>query len=301
MSQKIMTYKAMKRREMWTAYGFILPTLIGFVIFIVGPMLASFAISLFQWNMLLPPKFIGLANFEHLFNDPRIGNVYLTTFRLALMIVPTNMLLGLGLAVLLDRKMPGLLRNFFKISFFFPFVVSAVAVSIIWTFMFHRDLGPLNYYLGLLGIDRIPWLNSSQYSPYAIMIADVWRNVGFYVLVFLGGMQAISRDFYEAAEVDGAGVWKQFRHITLPLLSPTILFLAVISVIGALQIFEQPQILTNGGPGDATRTIVLYLYEQGFRFFDMGYASAIAISLFAIILVFTALQFRLSRRWVFYQ
>ena len=301
MSQKIMTYKAMKRREMWTAYGFILPTLIGFVIFIVGPMLASFAISLFQWNMLLPPRFIGLANFEHLFNDPRIGNVYLTTFKLALMIVPTNMLLGLGLAVLLDRKMPGLLRNFFKVSFFFPFVVSAVAVSIIWTFMFHRDLGPLNYYLGLLGIDRIPWLNSSQYSPYAIMIADVWRNVGFYVLVFLGGMQAISRDFYEAAEVDGAGVWKQFRHITLPLLSPTILFLAVISVIGALQIFEQPQILTNGGPGDATRTIVLYLYEQGFRFFDMGYASAIAISLFAIILVFTALQFRLSRRWVFYQ
>ncbi len=301
MSQKIMTYQAMKRREMWTAYGFILPTLIGFVIFIVGPMLASFAISLFQWNMLLPPKFIGLANFEHLFNDPRIGNVYLTTFKLALMIVPTNMLLGLGLAVLLDRKMPGLLRNFFKVSFFFPFVVSAVAVSIIWTFMFHRDLGPLNYYLGLLGIDRIPWLNSSQYSPYAIMIADVWRNVGFYVLVFLGGMQAISRDFYEAAEVDGAGVWKQFRHITLPLLSPTILFLAVISVIGALQIFEQPQILTNGGPGDATRTIVLYLYEQGFRFFDMGYASAIAISLFAIILVFTALQFRLSRRWVFYQ
>lgn len=301
MSHKVMTYQEMKRREMWTAYGFILPTLIGFVIFIVGPMLASFAISLFQWNMLLPPKFIGLANFERLFSDPRIGNVYLTTFRLAVMIVPTNMALGLGLAVLLDRKMPGLVRNFFKVSFFFPFVVSAVAVSIIWTFMFHRDLGPLNYYLGLLGIGRIPWLNSSQYSPYAIMIADVWRNVGFYVLVFLGGMQAISRDFYEAAEVDGAGAWKQFRHITLPLLSPTVLFLAVISVIGALQIFEQPQILTNGGPGDATRTIVLYLYEQGFRFFDMGYASAIAISLFAIILVFTALQFRLSRRWVFYQ
>ncbi len=301
MSSKVMSYKAMKRREMWTAYGFILPTFIGFVIFIVGPMLASFAISLFQWNMLTPPKFIGLANFQHLFNDPRIGNVYLTTFKLAFMIVPTNMLLGLGLAVLLDRKMPNLLRNFFKVSFFFPYVVSAVAVSIIWTFMFHRDLGPVNYYLGFLGANRTPWLNSSQYSPFAIMIADVWRNVGFYVLVFLGGMQAISKDFYEAAEVDGASAWKQFRHITLPLLSPTILFLAVISVIGALQIFEQPQILTNGGPGDATRTIVLYLYEQGFRFFDMGYASAIAITLFVIILIFTAVQLRLSRRWVFYQ
>jgi multiple sugar transport system permease protein len=261
----------------------------------------SFAISLFDWNMLTPPKFVGLANFQHLFSDVRVGNVYLTTFKLALMIVPTNMLLGLGLAVLLDRKMPGLVRNFFKVSFFFPFVVSSVAVSIIWTFMFHRDLGPLNYYLGLLGVSRTPWLNSSIYSPFAIMIADVWRNVGFYVLVFLGGMQAISRDLYEAAEVDGASTWKQFRHITLPLLSPTVLFLAVISVIGALQIFEQPQILTNGGPGDATRTIVMYLYEQGFRFFNMGYASAIAITLFVIILVFTALQFRLSRRWVFYQ
>lgn len=301
MSDKVLTYKAMKRREMWTAYAFILPTFVGFVIFIVGPMLASFAISLFDWNMLTPPKYIGLANFEQLFKDARIGNVYLTTFKLAVMIVPTNMLLGLGLAILLDRKMPNIIRNFFKTSFFFPFVVSGVAVSIIWTFMFHRDLGPLNFYLGFLGVDRVPWLNSSTYSPLAIMIADVWRNVGFYVLVFLGGMQAISRDFYEAAEVDGANVWKQFRHITLPLLSPTILFLSVISVIGALQIFEQPQILTNGGPGDATRTIVLYLYEQGFRFFDMGYASAIAISLFVIILILTLIQFRLSRRWVFYQ
>lgn len=301
MSNRVLSYKAMKRREMLTAYAFILPTFVGFIIFIVGPMLASFVISLFNWNMLTPPRFVGLANFEQLLSDVRIGNVYLTTFKLALMIVPTNMLLGLGLAVLLDRHMPAIIRNFFKVSFFFPFVVSSVAVSIIWTFMFHRDLGPLNYYLGLLGISRINWLNSSAYSPTAILIADVWRNVGFYVLVFLGGMQAIPRDFYEAAEVDGANTWKQFRHITLPLLSPTILFLSVISVIGALQIFEQPQILTNGGPGDATRTIVLYLYEQGFRFFNMGYASAIAISLFVIILILTIIQFRLSRRWVFYQ
>jgi multiple sugar transport system permease protein len=301
MSNKVMSYKAMKRREMWTAYAFILPTLIGFLIFIVGPMLASFAISLFDWNLLTAPRYIGLENYQQLFTDQRIGTVYLTTFKLAAIIVTCNMSLGLALAVLMDRHMPFLLRNFFKISYFFPYVVSGVAVSIIWTFLFNRDLGPLNYYLGLLGVERIPWLNSSTYSPWAIVIADVWRNVGFYILVFLGGMQAISRDLYEAAEVDGASSWHQFRHITLPLLSPTILFLTVISVIGALQIFEQPQILTNGGPGDATRTIVLYIYEHGFRFFDMGYASTIAISLFAIILVLTALQFRLSRRWVFYQ
>jgi len=297
---KTITYQAMKRREIFAAYGLILPTLIGFVVFIAIPVVSGLAISLYDWNLLTAPKYVGLENYQKIFSDVRIGNVYLTTIRLTAMIVPCNMTLGLALAVLLDRKMPTIIRNFFKVSYFFPFVVSGVAVSIIWTFLFHRDLGPINYYLGLIGFERIYWLNSSTYSPLAIVIADVWKNVGFYVLVFLGGMQAISRDFYESAEVDGATAWQQFRHITLPLLSPTILFLMLISVIGALQIFEQPQILTNGGPGDATRTIVMYIYEQGFRFFDMGYASAIAFTLFIIILVLTIIQFALSRRWVFY-
>jgi multiple sugar transport system permease protein len=301
-NQNVLSYRAMKRRETFAAYGFILPTLVGFLLFVLGPMLASFLLSMYDWNLLTPPVFVGLGNWQQLFADARIGGIYLTTAKLSLMVVFCNMTLGLTLAVLLDRKMPHLLRNFFRISYFFPYVVSGVAVSLIWTFLFNRDLGPLNYYLTQLGFAaRINWLNSSQWSPLALVIADVWKNVGFYVLVFLGGMQAISRDYYEAAEVDGATGWQQFRKITLPLLSPTILFLLVISVIGALQIFEQPQILTNGGPGDATRTIVLYIYEQGFKFFDMGYAATIALSLFVIILILTIIQFRLSRRWVFYQ
>lgn len=302
LNRNVLSYRVMKRRETFAAYGFILPTLVGFLLFVLGPMLASFVLSMYDWNLLTPPVFVGLGNWQQLFADARIGGVYLTTAKLSLMVVTCNMTLGLGLAVLLDRKMPYLLRNFFRISYFFPYVVSGVAVSLIWTFLFNRDLGPLNYYLSQLGLSaRTNWLNSSQFSPLAIVIADVWKNVGFYVLVFLGGMQAISRDYYEAAEVDGASGWQQFRKITLPLLSPTILFLLVISVIGALQIFEQPQILTNGGPGDATRTVVLYIYEQGFRFFDMGYAATIALSLFVIILILTIIQFRLSRRWVFYQ
>lgn len=301
-NSKTLSYQGMKRREALAAYGFILPTLVGFLMFVLGPMLASFVLSLYDWNLLTPPVYVGLGNWQQLFADPRIGGVYLNTAKLSIMVVTCNMTLGLLLALLLDRKMPLLLRNFFRISYFFPYVVSGVAVSLIWTFLFNRDLGPLNYYLSQLGLPaRTNWLNSSQFSPLAIVIADVWKNVGFYVLVFLGGMQAISRDFYEAAEVDGANGWQQFRKITLPLLTPTILFLLVISVIGALQIFEQPQILTNGGPGDATRTIVMYIYEHGFRFFDMGYAATIAISLFVIILILTLIQFRLSRRWVFYQ
>jgi len=159
----------------------------------------------------------------------------------------------------------------------------------------------VNYYLGLLGIERIPWLNSSRWSPLAVILTDIWKNLGFYVLVYLGGLQNIPADYYEAAQVDGANRRQQFWRITLPLLSPTMLFLAVIGLINALQIFAQPYILTEGGPGDATRTVVMYIYEQGFRFFSMGYASTLALSLFAFILLLTYVQFRVSRRWVFYQ
>jgi multiple sugar transport system permease protein len=297
------TYSVLKRREAIVAYLFIAPTLIGFFLFVVGPMLIGIGISFFKWNLLTPPQFVGLDNYNRFFSgDPRLGTIYATTIRLALMVITCNVGLGLFFAVLLDRKMPNFLRNFFRLSYFFPFVVSGAAVAIIWTFLFNKDLGPLNYYLGVLGVrERINWLLSSAWSPIAIVITDVWKNVGFYVLVFLGGLQGISRDYYEAAEVDGASGWQQFRSITLPLLTPTILFLLVISVIGALQIFDQPNILTGGGPGDATRTIVMYIYEQGFKFFDMGYASTLALSLFVIILILTIIQFRLSRRWVFYQ
>jgi len=297
------SYNILKRREAMIAYLFIAPTLIGFLVFVVGPMLIGIGISFYKWNLLTPPVFVGLDNYTRLFSgDPRLGTIYGTTVRLALLVITCNVGLGLFFAILLDRKMPDLLRNFFRLSYFFPFVVSGAAVAIIWTFLFNKDLGPLNYYLRLLGVsERINWLLSSTWSPVAIIITDVWKNVGFYVLVFLGGLQGISRDYYEAAEVDGATGWQQFRSITLPLLTPTILFLLVISVIGALQIFDQPNILTQGGPGDATRTIVMYIYEQGFKFFDMGYASTLALSLFVIILILTIIQFRLSRRWVFYQ
>lgn len=297
------TYNVLKRREAMIAYLFIMPTLIGFLVFVVGPMLIGIGISFFKWNLLTPPVFVGLDNYTRLFSgDPRLGTIYGTTVRLALMVIFCNVGLGLFFAVLLDRKMPDFLRNFFRLSYFFPFVVSGAAVAIIWTFLFNKDLGPLNYYLGVLGVrERINWLLSSTWSPFAIVITDVWKNVGFYVLVFLGGLQGISRDYYEAAEVDGATGWQQFRSITVPLLTPTILFLLVISVIGALQIFDQPNILTGGGPGDATRTIVMYIYEQGFKFFDMGYASTLALSLFVIILILTVIQFRVSRSWVFYQ
>lgn len=290
-----------KRTQTIVAYIFLLPTLLGFLVFILGPMLAAIVLSLFKWNLIRPPDYVGLDNYARLIADPRLGNIYLTTFKIAFATVFAKLVFGLLIAVLLDQKLHPWLRTFFRASYFFPYVVSITAVALMWSFLLNKDLGLVNYFLGLLGIERIPWLNSSAWSPLAIVITDVWKDIGFYVVVFLAGLQGIPHDLYGAARVDGANGRQQFRRITLPLLSPTFLFLSVIGLISSIQIFAQPYILTQGGPGDATRTIVMYIYEQGFRSFDMGYASTIALSLFVTIFVLTLCQFWISRRWVFYQ
>lgn len=291
----------LNRPQTIAAYLFLLPTLIGFLVFILGPMVAAIVLSLFKWNLIRPPEYIGLDNYAKLFADPRLGTIYLTTFRIALNTVAAKLLLGLVIAVLLDQKLRPWLRNFFRLSFFFPYVVSVTAVALMWSFLLNKDLGLVNYFLGLLGVERISWLNSSAWSWISIIITDVWKDLGFYVVVFVAGLQSVPHDLYEAAAVDGANKRQQFFRITLPLLTPTILFLSVIGLIASIQIFAQPYILTQGGPGDASRTIVMYIYEQGFRFFDMGYASTVALSLFVSIFVLTLCQFWVSKRWVFYQ
>lgn len=291
----------MRRSEVLTAYLFLLPTLLGFVIFIVGPVIVSILLSAYNWNLITPPTFAGTANYQHLLSDPRLGTVYLNTLKIALSTMVLKLSLGLLIAVLLDAKIHRWLRTFFRLSFFFPFVVSATAVAIMWSFLLQKDLGIVNWFLGLVGVTKLPWLNSSIWSPIAIILTDVWKDLGFYVVVFVGGLQTISSDLYEAAEVDGSNRFQRFFYITLPLISPTMLFLSVIGLINAVQIFAGPYVLTMGGPGDATRTVVMYIFEQGFRFFNMGYASTVALSLFAVLFGLTLLQFLFSRRWVFYQ
>jgi multiple sugar transport system permease protein len=291
----------LRRAEVLTAYLFLSPTLLGFVVFIVGPVIAAIVLSTYNWNMINPAEPAGLNNYKQLLSDPRLGSIYLTTFKIAVSTVLLKLALGLIVAVMLDAKIHNWLRTFFRLSFFFPFVVSATAVALIWSFLLNKDLGIVNWFLGLFGIQRIPWLNSSAWSPVAVIITDVWKDLGFYIVVFVGGLQTISGDLYEAAEVDGSNRFQRFLYITLPLLTPTILFLSVIGLINAVQIFAQPYVLTQGGPGDATRTVVMYIYEQGFRFFNMGYASTVALSLFVVLFGLTILQFAFSRRWVFYQ
>jgi multiple sugar transport system permease protein len=292
--------KMMRQEAMW-GYIFLLPTGIGFIIFVLGPMLGALGISLLDWDLLTPPKLAGLANYAKMYADGRLHKILSNTVLFVIGDVALNVMLGLGLALLLKRKIAPLFSYLARLSFFFPVIVSISSVAAIWIFFLQKDLGVVNYYLSLLGIPKTPWLSSSQWALRSVVFLDVWKNVGFYAMVFLAGLHNIPAHFYEAAKVDGANEGQLFRHITLPLLTPTIFFAMVIALINAFQVFTQPYILTRGGPGDASRTVVMYIYEQGFRYFEMGYASAVAVLLFVIIAALTLLQFRVSQRWVFYQ
>lgn len=288
-------------REAFWGFVFILPTYVGFAVFILGPLIAVAGISLTKFNVLGGTTFTGLANYQSMVGDTRLQTVYTNTFIFTTFAVIFNVGIGLALAVLLNRRMPNFLRNFFRSVYFFPLLVAHTYVAVIWQFLYQRDTGVINYYLSLLGIGPIPWVESPDWVIPSVIIMDVWKNTGFAMLIFLAGLQNIPRDYYEAARIDGANTNQLFLRITLPLLSPTIFFVLVIFMIGAIQVFDTIIVLTGGGPGDASRSVVMYIYEQAFQKFDLGYASSIAITLFAIILFLTLLQFWFGRRWVHYE
>lgn len=287
--------------EWRAAYLFLAPALLGFLCFVAGPLIAAVALSFSRYDILTPPTFVGLANYQLLLQDERLRRIYGNTVTLVVATVFLDVTIGLILALAVNRKMPALLRYLFRTAFFFPVLTSLASIAVIWSFLLNADFGILNYYLGKIGIGHVAWLTSSSRVIPAIMLMSVWKNVGFSFVLFVAGLQAIPRVFYEAARIDGAGAGRIFWRITLPLLSPTTFFAVVIGLINGFQIFDAPQILTQGGPGDSSRTVVMYIYEQGFRNFSMGYASTIALSLFLVILLLTVVQMRLSRNWVFYE
>ncbi len=290
-----------KHREAFVGYLFILPTYIGFVIFILYPLIESMRISFQEFSLLRGSTYIGLDNYAQMFADPRLRISYINTIIFTLFAVFFNAGIGLLLAVMLNRRLPVLMRNLYRSIFFFPVLIAHTYIAVIWRFLYQQDTGVINYYLGVFGIEPIPWLSNVHWAMAAIIILDVWKNTGFAMLVFLAGLQSIPNEYYEAAQLDGANERQLFFRITIPLLSPTIFFILVIFMIGALQVFDTIIVLTAGGPGDATRSVVLYIYEIAFRTFNMGYAAAVSMTLFAIILVLTALQFWISRRWVHYE
>jgi multiple sugar transport system permease protein len=294
------TIDGIKRQRAVMGYAFLAPTIIGLIVFIVGPMLFTFALSFYKWNVFRPPELIGFANFERLFNDPRVFTSFRNTFLLVLMTVTILEVLGLTLALSVHRLASRALGYFFRTAYFLPVLLSGAAVAVTLGYLFHQDFGVINYYLGQIGIAKIPWLTSSDVVLWTISLTTVWRNLGFTFIIYLGGVSSLPSEVLEAAQVDGASGWRRLTSIVLPLLSPTILFATVTDMIKMLQFFDEPFIMTRGGPGDASRTVVMMMYENGFGNLDFGYASAIALALFTVIMAVTGLQFALSRRWVFY-
>ena len=279
---------------------FLAPTVIGLGLFTFLPILASVVLAFFSWDIITPPRFVGLENFADIAADPTIRVSFLNTIGFVVVAVTLQLAVALVLAVLVNTKMPGLLKSFFRSVLFFPLVLSVASVSIIMGYLFNENFGLVNHVLNLLGMADVPWLTSTHGAMVVVILGYVWQNFGFSFLLFLGGLSSIPQEVYEAAQVDGATGWKQFWRITFPLVSPTTLVASVMAIISALQIFDQPYVLTRGGPGDSTRTAVMVIYESAFKQLEFGRASAIGIVLTVVIMLVTAIQFRLSRRFVFY-
>jgi multiple sugar transport system permease protein len=294
------TMAGIKRQRMLLGYLFIAPTIIGLLVFVIGPMLGSFGLSFYKWNIFRPPEFVGLDNFERLAGDTRVFVSFRNTFILVVMTVVMLESLALALALAVYRMANKAFATFLRTAYFLPVLLSGASVAVTLGYLFNKDFGVINYYLGFLGIDKIPWLTSSDVVLFTIALTTVWRNLGFTFIIYLGGLSSMPGEVLEAAEVDGATGWRKFYRVILPLLSPTILFAVVTDVIKMLQFFDEPFIMTRGGPGDSSRTVVMMMYESGFGNLDFGYGSAIALLLFAVIMIVTGIQFYLSRRWVFY-
>ncbi len=287
-----------RRGEEIAGYMFIAPSILGFLLFVLGPLVAALLISFTKYDIVNPPKFVGLDNYTRMLSDDRLLKSYGNTLIYVAAAVILINCIGLGLAVLINRKLPTSVKYLLRSAYFFPSLVALVYVSVIWQALFQRDTGIINYYLTSAGGPRVDWLNSPGGSIWSVIIVDTWRNVGFAMLIFLAALQEVPRDIIEASEIDGAGAFTRFRRIIVPQISPAVFFNVTITVIGAFQIYESIIVLTGGGPGDSSRSIVMYIAEQAFQQQRMGYASAIAMTLFLFILAATSLQFRFRRKWV---
>jgi multiple sugar transport system permease protein len=281
------------RRDVWIAL-FILPSLVGMLLFVLGPILASAVLTFFDWDLLTDPKFVGLANFRRLLHDDEIWAALRHTLTFIIGYVPSVMVLALLLALVLDAKLKGI--ALFRTAFFLPVVSSWVAVALLWKWLFNPRYGLVNYGLEQIGITGPNWLFDKHWAMPAIVITSVWKDLGFVALLFLAGLQAIPKDVYEASALDGAGRAEQLRSITIPLLKPTIFFVSIISIISSFQVFPQVWVMTEGGPANSTTVIVERVVKHAFSYGEMGYAATISWVLFALVFSVTAIQLWLQRR-----
>ncbi len=281
------------------ALAFLAPTLIGLAFLSAGPILGTLAISLTKWDLLTAPSWTGLGNYGALFTDDRFLKALRNTFFYTLVSVPIGLAIALGLALALNQRIRGI--AFIRTAYFLPVVTSTIAIALVWQWIYNSDSGLLNEVLGIFGIPPQKWLSNPTLAMPSIIAMSIWQGLGVNVIIFLAGLQAIPTELLDAASVDGAGRWARFRHVTMPLLTPAIFFTGVLALIAGFQVFDQIYVLIKPRPTDATITVVYFIYENGFKFFKMGYASAASWVLFAIVALFTAIYFWSQSRWVHYQ
>jgi multiple sugar transport system permease protein len=284
------------RRAGWVAF-FVLPGLGGLLLFVVGPILASLVLTVYEWDLLTSPRYVGLANFRRLVEDDQFWAALRHTLAFIAGYVPLVMGLALAVALALNARLRGVAA--LRTAFFLPVVSSWVAVALLWSWLFNPRYGLVNHLLGLAGVAGPGWLFDRTWAMPAIILTSVWKDLGFVMVIFLAGLQAIPADYHEAAALDGAGDFERLRSITLPLLAPTTFFVAVISIINSFQVFDQVWVMTEGGPAGATSVLVERVVKHAFSYGEMGYAATISWVLFALVFAVTLVQLRLGRRGAF--
>ena len=293
------TASAAVRRDWLVGYAMVAPVVLGALAFVVLPLGMVVWYSLHEWNVLANTfTFVGGENYQRMAADAGLADALLASLWFSAGLVVLNISLALLLAVLLNQKLPG--TTTFRTFFFSPVVVSLVAWTIVWSFLLQAD-GGINGFLEAVGLQGPNWLRHETTAMVAVIVVQVFKSVGLNMILFLAALQGVPEELQEAALLDGAGAWRRFRSITLPLISPTILLVSIITIVGSLEVFAQIDVLTGGGPGNSTTVLVYYLYQQAFRFNEFGYASAIAVLLFVIVLVLTLLQWQSRKRWVFHE
>jgi multiple sugar transport system permease protein/sn-glycerol 3-phosphate transport system permease protein len=282
-------------------YLYLLPSLVFLALFTYYPIGFSAYLSLFRWNVLNPERFfVGLENYFHLWGEPLFWLVLRNNLFYALGTIPTTMALALFLAVLVNQKL-GAARSVYRVALFYPTMIPMVAAAMLWVWIFNPGIGLFNYYSSFLGVPRIEWLYDRHWALPAIIIMSVWKNFGYFMLIYLAALQGIPADLYEAADIEGAGAWRRFWGITFPLLTPASLFVFVVAIISSFQVFDQVFVMTQGGPADQTNVLTFYIYQNAFRFWDIGMGATLTTIFVCLLLVLIVVVFRYVGRRVYYE
>jgi len=281
-------------------YLFILPSFVLYTVFVLAPVVVTFILSFTYYDPMSGSRWVGLKNFQRFFTGDRSLQIFGNTLYFAFFAVTGNVSVGLLLALALNRVMPAFLLYLLRLAYFLPVIIAAAFVSIVWGYFYGDDLGVINYYLIRLGFAPVHWLTSSRTAMMSIIIMDVWKNTGFFMIIFIAALQGVPKTIIDAAIMDAASYWRRFFRIVLPWISPVVFFAIVYASIGALQVYESIVILTQGGPGDATRSMSIHIVEEAFGSFEIGYAASVSVIMTLVILIITSIQLLASRRWVRY-